>query len=300
MEIGRCRDRSSGEIMGGKSVALSADVFSSPDTEIGATLFSEGTPLPAMRTTTISRMDGEIEIEFSAQADDEPVLLTTLHVKELGPRQQRWMPLTLQVVIDEDGYLSAISASPRDVVLTRFHTSAPTTVSAKSRATARPGSTESAVASDLVESRVYASANGAKQEHASTLDSSRRELARYIFVSHATADAGAAMRLVEVIERRAGVCWIAPRDVRTGGDYRAEIVEAIKSCDAVVVLVSKASNASAHVLRELGLADKYGKTVKPVRMDSCDLRPELEYQLQGLHWLPFDDRMAFVGALLRD
>lgn len=105
-----------------------------------------------------------------------------------------------------------------------------------------------------------------------------------VFVSHATADAQTAQSLAAQLEAGGIACWIAPRDVRPGHDYRIEIMEALGRCRAVLLLVSAASNASAHVLREVTAAEQRQKRIVPLRLDDSPLRPELEYSLQAVHW----------------
>jgi hypothetical protein len=110
-----------------------------------------------------------------------------------------------------------------------------------------------------------------------------------VFVSHAALNGEAAMRLVSGVEAAGRArCWIAPRDVRPGYDYRAEIMESIKTATHCVVLVTEAANASPHVLREVSLADQYSKRIIPIRIDDVVLRPELEYLLSGLHWVRWE------------
>jgi len=119
-----------------------------------------------------------------------------------------------------------------------------------------------------------------------------------IFVSHAASDGSQALKLVEAIERRGKRCWVAPRDVRAGKDFREEIVTAIQQCESMIVLISKHANGSEHVLRELGLAEKFKKPVKPVRLDNSELAPAFEYQLHAKHWVRFEPSFKFVNALI--
>jgi hypothetical protein len=132
-----------------------------------------------------------------------------------------------------------------------------------------------------------------------TPQASRHAVEGRIFVSHAASDASHALKLVEAIERTGKRCWIAPRDVRAGRDFREEIVAAIQQCESMVVLISQnANDKPQHILRELSLAEKSGKTVKPVRLDDCKVTSALEYQLEGLHWVRFEPSFTFVNSLM--
>jgi hypothetical protein len=121
---------------------------------------------------------------------------------------------------------------------------------------------------------------------------------RRVFISHASPDAHLAQDLVDKLERGGRACWIAPRDVRAGEDYRAEIVAALKSVSHVVALISEASNHSPHVLREIALAEQYGKRIVPIRVDDVEMRSELEYILQGVHWVRVEGAAEELGRIL--
>jgi hypothetical protein len=44
---------------------------------------------------------------------------------------------------------------------------------------------------------------------------------------------------------------------------------------------------SDHVIRELYLADKYGKPMIPVEIETCTLGEDFEYFLSGLEFIPY-------------
>jgi hypothetical protein len=113
-----------------------------------------------------------------------------------------------------------------------------------------------------------------------------------VFISHASPDAARAMQLVTGLEASGARCWVAPRDVRPGADYRAAILEAIKSSTHCVLVLSDAANASPHVLREISLADQYSKSIVVVRDNASPMRPEFEYLLAGLHWVTWENARA--------
>ena len=49
-------------------------------------------------------------------------------------------------------------------------------------------------------------------------------------------------------------CWIAPRDLSAGTQWGAGIVQAIETCETVLVVFSQAANDSPQVAREMELA----------------------------------------------
>jgi len=92
-----------------------------------------------------------------------------------------------------------------------------------------------------------------------------------LFISHSSADAEAAVALVNEIESRGILkCWIAPRDIPIGASYQREIVRAIANCGGFVLLFSRSTNESNHVLREIELAEQNKKAMYPVKIDASE------------------------------
>lgn len=113
-------------------------------------------------------------------------------------------------------------------------------------------------------------------------------MAQSIFISHASDDAAVARQMCAALEGVGITCWIAPRDIRAGADYRNEILRGIRETDAFLLVYSRKASESEHVAREVGYADERGKTVYPVRVDSTNVEGPLEYLLQGKQWVDFN------------
>lgn len=106
-----------------------------------------------------------------------------------------------------------------------------------------------------------------------------------VFVSYAHQDKSIADAACALLEQEGIRCWIAPRDIAPGADWGAAVINAIKSCRAVVLVFSAAANTSPQILREVERAVHLGVPVIPVRVE--DVMPEgaLEYHLGTVHWL---------------
>jgi hypothetical protein len=78
---------------------------------------------------------------------------------------------------------------------------------------------------------------------------------------------------------------MAPRDIRPGEKYGEAIVEAIESSRIMLFVFSSNSNASAHTVREIERAVRYGLVVIPFRIEDVPLSRELEYFLSSPQWL---------------
>ena len=126
-----------------------------------------------------------------------------------------------------------------------------------------------------------------------------------VFLSHASADAEMARRVCAELERVGLPCWIAPRDIRPGGDWSEEILAGIDGASALVVLVSPTSNASRQVAREVERADDRGLPLLPFRLVDIEPTGRLEYFLSGRQWIdaftpPFAARIEDLVEGLTD
>jgi TolB-like protein/Tfp pilus assembly protein PilF len=105
------------------------------------------------------------------------------------------------------------------------------------------------------------------------------------FVSYASQDAAVANSIVENIESQGLRCWMAPRDVKPGTVYAEAIVRAINESSTLVLVLSAAAMASAHVGREVERAASKHKQIIAFRIDASSLSPELEYFLSNSQWI---------------
>ena len=76
-----------------------------------------------------------------------------------------------------------------------------------------------------------------------------------------------ASALVAAVEDRGVGCWLASRDVPVGANYAAEIMAAMSSAAAVVVILSNQALASPHVRREVNHAIGREKEILPFSVD---------------------------------
>ena len=106
-----------------------------------------------------------------------------------------------------------------------------------------------------------------------------------VFISHSSKDKAAADAVCHVLEQNRIRCWIAPRDVRGGKAYGAEIIEAIESCAVMVLLFSNNSNASEDVKNELQNAFSNHLTIIPYKIGDAKPDKEMQYFLSRKHWI---------------
>lgn len=127
------------------------------------------------------------------------------------------------------------------------------------------------------------------------------------FISYSTKDKNVADNLCAKLERKGVKVWYAPRN--TEGPYAASIVKAIKSSDYFIVIISKNSLKSEHVLNEIDVAcnrlpDKI--KFKPLRINDVALNEAFEYYLSRHHWMdavvpPLEKRLEeFTDMIVND
>ena len=109
-------------------------------------------------------------------------------------------------------------------------------------------------------------------------------LAHQVFLSYATEDADTASRVCMLLEADGIGCWLTSRDP-TGENKAAEILEAIRSCDLVLLTFSASANASPTVLREIERAIAYERPVLSIHLDDAVPNASLEYYLNLWQWL---------------
>ncbi len=105
------------------------------------------------------------------------------------------------------------------------------------------------------------------------------------FISHSSKDVEVAQEVCAHLEERGLRCWIAPRNVRPGRNYGAEIVRGIERSKCLVLILSDDSNASRPVKDEVECAYRKGKPVFPLRIEEVPPSPALEFFISSSHWI---------------
>jgi hypothetical protein len=120
-----------------------------------------------------------------------------------------------------------------------------------------------------------------------------------LFISHASEDAAIADSLMGYLESHGLGCWISSRDIPPQAIYADAITEAMQTCSACAVLISRAANQSKAVKRELELASHYDKPFIPIRIDGAEPAAGLDYYLRNVQWMDYrrDGEQALDGIV---
>ena len=106
-----------------------------------------------------------------------------------------------------------------------------------------------------------------------------------VFISYASQDKNVADAVCKALEKAGVTCWIAPRNVTPGDFYAESIVHAIDSAKVAVLILSRHTADSKHVLREIERASSKRHPVVTLRTDTAALPAGLEYFLNTSQWL---------------
>ncbi len=98
-----------------------------------------------------------------------------------------------------------------------------------------------------------------------------------IFISYATKDARTAKRVCEHLENSRYEVWIAPRNIPHGQPYPKAIIEGIDRSSAVVLLLSRYSNKSRYVEREIERAVSKNKPILTAQLEELAPSQTLEF-----------------------
>lgn len=112
----------------------------------------------------------------------------------------------------------------------------------------------------------------------------------YAFISYSSKNHTSADSLKELLKRNGISTWMAPGDIPIGKEYAEMITDALKDCACFVLLLTRQSQKSKWVSKELERAVSYKKPIIPVMLEqtSLDGKFELylsEYQLFALYKL---------------
>lgn len=118
-----------------------------------------------------------------------------------------------------------------------------------------------------------------------------------IFISYSSQDREKAEMLTELLISAGLSVWIDHSALEVSTSWSAEIVDAISSCTAFIVLLSPNSVESHNVIKEVSLASEKRKKILPLDLEPIAIPRELEYQLAGIQRTPMTNIDSIIRAL---
>jgi biopolymer transport protein ExbD len=110
-------------------------------------------------------------------------------------------------------------------------------------------------------------------------------MAHKVFICHSSKDKQVADAACAALENLKISCWIAPRDILAGEEYGKAIVDALSSCQIVLVIFSAHANDSPQVRREVERSVSKDKIILPFRIEDVLPSDAMEFALGNTHWL---------------
>jgi hypothetical protein len=119
-----------------------------------------------------------------------------------------------------------------------------------------------------------------------------------VFTSYSRRDKETVDQIVGVIENTGINVWIDREDIKAGNMWRVQIVEAIDTCAAFLLMLSPNSAASDNVRKEIDLAEGSERPIFAVMLQPVKLPADIRYQLAGLQLIDVQ-KLGFDNAVAR-
>lgn len=119
-----------------------------------------------------------------------------------------------------------------------------------------------------------------------------------VFISYSSQDRKDIDWAIELLSQLGIPYWRAPEMIPVGSNYAKEIPRAIKECDVFLLFVSRASQESIWVEKEIDSAINRRKSIVPVRLDASPLNDVFRFYLNNVQTIPYFDDKEYGKQLL--
>lgn len=119
-----------------------------------------------------------------------------------------------------------------------------------------------------------------------------------IFISYSSKEYATALKFRNAFADIGIDCWMAPESISVGSNYAVEIPKAIKSCTAVVFVMSEKSQNSVWVQKEIGLAISNNKTIIPIAIDKYPVISPFDFFLTDVQVISDSGDTAQLAAMI--
>ncbi len=109
-------------------------------------------------------------------------------------------------------------------------------------------------------------------------------MSKEVFISYSRKDQTWVNNFTKKLQANHISIWIDQKNIDASTYWQIEIVKAIRNCNIVILLATKASFSSFHVIREVSLAFDERKKIFPIFLEKVLIPDELRYQLTGIHY----------------
>jgi non-specific serine/threonine protein kinase len=117
------------------------------------------------------------------------------------------------------------------------------------------------------------------------MDQTSDQRAPSVFLSYASANREAALRIADLLEGRGVTVWIDRKSIVGGSSWSGEIVRGIRRCAAFLVVCTPAAVASQNVQQEIQVAFESKRPIIPLLLAETELPESVVYALAGRQWV---------------
>lgn len=108
-----------------------------------------------------------------------------------------------------------------------------------------------------------------------------------VFVSYSSEDHALVNTIVDMMKKE-GICyWKAPEMIPAGSSYAREIPRAIKECEVFLLILSRTSQKSIWVEKEIDSAISHRKTIIPFQIDDIPLNDTFRFYLNNVQMISY-------------
>lgn len=117
-----------------------------------------------------------------------------------------------------------------------------------------------------------------------------------VFVSYSSEDRNFVNTIVQMMKEEKLVYWKAPEMIPAGSSYAREIPRAIRECDVFLLVLSRTSQKSIWVEKEIDSAISHRKTIIPFQIDDVPLNDTFRFYLNNVQMISYvlDKEDAFA------
>lgn len=122
-----------------------------------------------------------------------------------------------------------------------------------------------------------------------------------VFISHSSIDEAQVKPICAYLEDKGLKCFVSYRDIPSGVSYPGAITRAMRESEMLLLVLSKDSNESTQVDRELTLANDQKKKMSCFRLEDIAYSDDKAYLMSGVNWLDaFPNPESCYFVLLQD
>ena len=108
-----------------------------------------------------------------------------------------------------------------------------------------------------------------------------------VFISYSSKNKELVHKIVRVLEHIGVSYWKAPDMIPVGSNYAREIPRAIRECDLFLLILTKESQESVWVEKEVDSAICYKKNIVPFKIDDTPMNDTFSFYLNNVQMIPY-------------